>query len=279
MGKLSRVLLRVLAALAVLAAFVALDWYPTVKDLGLLRRQRGDLERKIREYAIMAARFNFPDEAETSLLTQADGELRRALPLVENDDAWMASARAELLKREKGLANLILVFGKAEGFGPGRPGLTAWLRLQGQEIRQSFEAAEPWRRYLWHGVFPMDPAAGERLASRPLGIALEAPLPVLFDFINRVSWGAARLEIVRLRLEPAGESARAWLVCGGSYLVTEPSPWRVKMEHGEGDEELLIDRDSPLLLRKVDPLLAPRVEKKELPAAPPVRGGTAGSPW
>ena len=54
-------LLRVLAVLAVLAAFAVLDWYPTVKELGRLRRERGDLERKIKDYGAMAVRLRlFP---------------------------------------------------------------------------------------------------------------------------------------------------------------------------------------------------------------------------
>jgi len=232
-GKLARASFRMLAVLAVLGAIVVLDWYPTVKELGRLRRLRGDLERKITDYTIMAAKFNFPDQEEISRLTNADAELVRALPLVKNDGAW--------------------------------------LRLQEQEIRQSFKVADPWQRYPWHGILPMDPAAGERLASRPLGIALDAPLPELLDFINRVSWGAARLEIVRLRLELTGRLFHAWLVCRGSYRVLEPSAWLVKEDNREGDEKLLIDPDSPLLWQKADPLFAPTVEKRELPPK--------GSPW
>ncbi|MCJ7525210.1 MAG: hypothetical protein MUP71_08305 [Candidatus Aminicenantes bacterium] len=269
-GKLARFLLRFLAILAVLAAFAVLDWYPTVKELGRLRRERSDLEFRIRDYSAMAGKFEFPDEQENSLLASDRGELLRALPRVEDDDAWLRLAHSDLQGRTKGIANL-MVLGEADAFGPERPGLTAWLKLQENDIRQSFKAVDSWQRYPWHGVFPMNPAAGERLASRPLGIALDAQLPELLDCINRVSWGAARLEIVRLRLELTGRFFRAWLVCRGSYRVLEPSTWLVKEDNGEGDEKLLIDSDSPLLLRKVDPLMVPRVEKKDLP---PV-----GSPW
>ncbi|HEX7503286.1 MAG TPA: hypothetical protein VF451_07670 [Acidobacteriota bacterium] len=266
-----RASLRILAVLAVLAAFVVLDWYPTVKELGRLRRQRGDLERKIKDYSIMSASFIFPGAMERSLFAESDARLFRSLPRVENDAAWLGMARADLQGRAKGAAGPPLVFSEAEAFGRVPPGLAGWLQFQAQELRQSFRETDPGRRYPWLGVFPTDLAVGGRLASRPLGIALEAPLPELLGLVNRISWGAVRLEIVRLRLEPAGGAGRAWLVCRGSYLVPEPSPWLVKMEPGQAGEELLVDRDSPLLLRQVDPLLAPRVEKKELPAA--------GSPW
>jgi hypothetical protein len=264
-------LLRVLAALAVLAAFAALDWYPTVKQLGLLRRQRGDLERNTKDYSSMSAGFIFPGVEERSLFAESDARLSRSLPRVENDSAWLGMARADLLGWAKGIAAPIMVFSDAGAPGPGPSGLTGWLALQAQEIRRSFRETGPGRRYPWHGVFPADLAAGGRLASRPLAVALEAPLPELLDLVNRISWGAVRLEICRLRLEFAGKFVFAWLVCRGDYQVPAPSAWLVKMEQGDAGGELLIDRDSPLLLRQADPLLAPRVEKKELPPE--------GSPW
>lgn len=269
-GKLARSLLRVLAALAALTAVAVLDWYPTVKDLGRLRRERGDLERKIRDYAAIATKFTFPDETEKAVLANAEVELRRALPIVENDGAWMGLARTELLEREKGLANRISVFGGEEASGPGRPELTTWLKLQEQEIRQSLEAVDPWKRYPWRGLFLKDPPAGEWLASRPLCVALDVPPPVLFDFINRVSWGTTRLEIIHLRVEPAEGSARAWMVCRGVYRTDRPHARPVAAAEDEAGA-LLIDRDSPWLLQPVDPLLVPVVDKKELPPA--------GSPW
>jgi hypothetical protein len=278
-GTLARSLLRALAALCVVAAFVVLDWYPTVKNLGRLRRERSDLMRKIRDHGAAAASFKFPDERENSLLVAADAELGRVLPLAESDDRWLGAAQAELLQREKGLANLIQVFSAAEKMEPGAPGLTAWLKLQIEQIRQGFQAADPRQSYPWRGIFPPLPAGGGKLACRPLGIALDARLPKILGFINRVSWSGAHLEIVRLRVEPAGASARAWLVCRGSFRAPESSAWLVATEKGGGEEKLLIDPDSPLLLQRIDPFLAPRVEQRELPPAPSERGDTAGSPW
>jgi len=270
-GKLARALILALAVLAVLAAVAALDWYPTVKQLGILRRQRGDLELKSREYRVMAARFNFPGEAEKAILAHAEAELLRALPIVESENAWLVLAQNELLQREKGLANLVHLFKEAEKIGPGRPGLTAWLNSQAEEIRQGFQAADPWKHYPGSGVFPPMPSGGGKLACRPLGIALDASLPVLLNFINRISWGRTRLEIVRLQVELGLPVSRAWLVCRGSYLAPEPSPWLINLEQGERGIPLLIDSDSPLLWQKADPLFAPAVEKRELPPAK--------SPW
>lgn len=270
-GRMARAALRVLAVLAALAAFAVLDWYPTVKNLGRLRREQSDMERKIRDHGAAAASFEFPDEKENSLLAAADAELLRALPLVENDGAWLGAAQAELLKREKGLAKTIQVFDAAEMLGPGQPGLTGWLGLQGQEIRQGFQAADPRQRYPWRGIFPPMPPGAGKPACRPLGIAINFPLPESLAFINRVSWGGTRLEIVRLRLEPGLPVSRTWLVCRGSFRVPELSAWLVNTGKGGGEEKLLIDPDSPLLLQRIDPTLAPRVEKRELPPE--------GSPW
>jgi len=266
-GKLARSLLRALAALVVLAAFLVLDWYPLVKELGGLRRQRADAERRIKNYEAMASGFAFPDANEDSLLKQSEAQFLQSLPRVESDGVWLAIAQAELLQRERGMANLIQFFSDAEKIGPGPPGLTAWLKTKQANLRQCFRCADPWRHFPWGDLFNEHLDTRQHLASQPLGIALSAPLPGLVDLINRVSWGGMRLEILCLHLELTQWSARAWIVCRGSYRVPEPSAWIIR-KGGKGAGGPLIDPDSPLLLNKVDPLLVPGVEKTELPPPP-----------
>jgi hypothetical protein len=265
-GTLARSLLRALALLCVVAAFVVLDWYPTVKDLGRLRRERSDWERKIKDYGAMAGSLEFPSAEENELLAQMDSQVLQALPRVDSDNAWFGLARAELLEGAKGLADSVMLFRQDEALDSGPPGLRGWLLLQEPGIRQVFRAAEP-----LYGVFPLHLATGWRLASQPLGMALQIPVPELLNLINRISWGVARLEIVHLRLEPAGRIVRAWLVCRGVYQLPGPSARSEEWDSGKDEKELLIDPDSPLLLQRIDPLLAPGVEKRELPPA--------GSPW
>jgi hypothetical protein len=267
--KLARVFLLALLSLAFLAAFAILDWYPTVKELGRLRREQSDLERKIKAHTDMAANFVFPDAGERSLFVQSGARVFQSLPKVEVDAAWLELACSDLQNRAKGIIHL-MVFGEAETLGPGPSGLSGWLKLQEREIHRSLRAADVWMRYPWHGVFLSESAGKGKPSSRPLGIALDAPLSELLDFINHISWGAVRLEIIRLRLEPVGKSSRAWLVCRGDYFCLAPSAWTVLPEAGNGTG-LLVDPDSPLLLQRIDPLLAPGVVKKELPPA--------GSPW
>ncbi len=278
--KPARFLLKVLAAFVVLSAFVVLDWYPTVKGLGRLRHELNELKRKIRNHEAAAAKFTFPNAEEGLILAQSESQLLHALPLVENDGAWLAFARSELLARDKDQSNGITIFSAAEDLTRRQPELSGWLKIQVQDIGRSLKMVDPSRGYPWRGVFFMKPdVVGEQLAFRPLGVALEATLPALLSFINHVSWGEARLEIVFLRLEPIGRFARVWMVCRGSYLLHEPSTWSVKMETGAGSEGLLIDPDSPLLLQSIDPLLVPRIEKRELPPALSERDDSAGSPW
>lgn len=262
--------LHFLASLAVLAAFAVLDWYPTVKDLGRLRRERSDTERKIKDYSIMASSFVFPDAGERSIFAQSAARLLRSLPQAENDAAWLELARSDLRDRAKG-SSILVAFSEAEAFGPGPPGLTGWLRLQERDIGRSFRTADARRRYPWRGLFPPESSSEGQLASRPLGVALEAPLPELLDFVNCISWGAVRLEIIHLRLEAVEPLAFAWLVCRGDYFCPNQSAWVVLSEPGNGDG-LLVDPDSPLLWQNVDPGAAYRVEKIELPPAA-VRGG------
>lgn len=264
-GKSARSLLVVLAALLALASVAILDWYPTLKDLGRLRRERGDLERRIRDYRAAAAAFRFPDASEEARLAACEAELRRALPVAENDDAWRALAMIDM----QALAN--------DARGP---------QARFQEFLTPFHAlcdprSKPWiglrpgsaapERSPWKGAVSGLEPDGYRLASRPIVLEMTAPLPSLLAFVNRSSWGGMRLEIVRLLMETHRPFPRAWLDCRSTYWARAGSPYAVPAGAGGGDAELLVDPDSPLLLQRVDPSFAPVAEKQELPPA--------GSPW
>ena len=280
--KPARVMLGALAALAVLAAFVVLDWYPVVEELGRQRRQRGDLAAKIKNYTVMAAGFVFADAREELLLRRGAKQLRRSLLRVDDDDAWAAIALLEIQARvaADGIAHARVLFApqaQTTEIGPPAPGrpdpLADWL-FPGQavDVGKGFAAAADADGYPWHGILSgLETSGRERPASRALVVALAAPLPALLNFINHVSWGAARLEIVQLRLSPGIPLSRAWLVCRGSFLARKQSAFALNADRGRGREGFLVDPDSPLLLGKVDPFLAPVAGKKELPHQ--------GSPW
>jgi hypothetical protein len=270
--KLACAFLWFLAFLTVLAAFAVLDWYPIVKELSYLRRERGDLERKIKNYVIMASNFVFPDKEEEKHFRNTGGDFSRGLFQVEDDATWSRWWLSWLrwqAKKDK-LAGALLLF-SAGPDGAVSPGVRLsgqgpaadWLAAQLPEIQEGFHEASP-GRFPWKSLFfnPRVPLS-KPLASRPLALVLAAPLPALLNFINHCSW-YMRLEIVRLRLEPGPGLSRAWLVCRSSFLIREPSPWAVKVEPGSAGDDLLIDPDSPLLWQKVDPSIAYRVEKKEL---------------
>lgn len=278
-GKAVRSLLWALASLSVLASVAVLDWYPTLKGLGRLRRERGDLVRRIRDYRSAAAAFRFPDASEEALLAAAETELCRALPQVESDSAWAALALVDFesfVRRDRiPHARPIPI---APGILSGDPGarmagndpLDSWSGARPVEISAAFAMADDPLRFPWRGA-----VAGLKLgcggpASRAAGLAVAASLPALLDLVNHLSWGETRLEIVRLYLEPGGPFSRAWMVFRGVCRAETASPRAVAPSAG-GAGELLVDPDSLLLLRPVDPLLIPVVEKKELPSA--------GSPW
>jgi hypothetical protein len=262
----------ILGSLSVLAALAALDWYPTVKELGRLRRERSDLERKFKDYSITVSHFAFPDEEEKKHFQRSIGDFSRELPRAEDDATWLqwwTSGLRRQAEKDK-LVGALLLFSAAPD-GKIEPGVRLidrapeadWLASQLPGIQKSLLAASP-GRFPWKGLFfnsgiPLS----EPLASRPLAIAIAAPLPALLNFINHCSW-TMRLEIVRLRLEPSRMLSRAWLVCRGSCLIRKSSAWAVKMEPGDLGEGLLVDPDSPLLWQPVDPSIAYRVEKKEL---------------
>jgi len=279
LGKLARVFLRILAMISILAVFIVLDWYPTVKKLGQLRRERSDLERRIKAYRAMAGTFQFPDQAEESLLAGAEAKIRQALPRSENDDSWAAISIFDLESRvrEDGIPQArFLLHWQIKGLElaaaqpAGRDALIHWTGERFGEIQEGFSLVHNRKNSPWQGVLAGWESSPIRPASRPMCAVAMAPLPKMLDFINHLSWGETRLEIVRLYLEPSAPYSRAWLVCRSTCLMRASSirPWETGGNGGEGP---LIDPDSPLLLERIDPFLAPRVEKRDLP--------TEGSPW
>jgi len=265
----------VFCGMGFLLIFVVWDWLPTVKDMNRFRREQRDEMLKIKNMTTLDFNFVFPDAEEKSFFAETNIRLRRSLPQMHDDDAWLAMAMLELQARvrENRMASaLILMTHHAIGaefdvIKPGRPAeLADWVTSQYWEIQESFGIAWDPGRYPWRGIFSGVDFIGEQmLVSRPLMVALAAPLPALLDFINRISWGEARLEIVRLHLEPGMAMSRAWLICRGSYLVRRPSAWRlVPVENTAAGDDLLIDGDSPLLWLPVDPAVAGPTAKKEL---------------
>jgi len=271
----------IFGAMGILLIFIVLDWLPTVKDLNLLRREQRDEILKIKNFAVMASSFVFPDAEEKSFFAQNDDLLRYSLLQVDDNDSWLAMVLLELQAqvRAEGIANARVLFTQqVQGTdigtaGPGQPAeLADWLPLQYQDIQKSFQLAADPGRYPWYGVFSgLESARQQRLASRPLVIALAVPLPSLLNFINRVSWGEARLEIVCLRLELGSALPRAWLICRGNYLVRKPSAWMVKEVSETVGEYLLVDPDSPMLWQPVDPKAVGLASKNELPPMPGTR--------
>jgi len=271
--KLLRFFLRLAALLAVLAAFAILDWYPTVKGLGRLRRDRSDLERKIREYRAMADRFVFSDAREQSLFSQNAAWLRRSLPQVETDADWLDRTLSALVRQVRadrsGHAFFLVSPGPGSdptilAAGEDENGLKSWLAGQRPEMLKHFRQAVNAEQFPWHSVLtgPAE-AVKETLASRPLLVVLRGGGELL-DFINHCSWSDARLEIVHVHLDAKDPVFMVWMICRGQYIVRSPSPWAIANGQRGVHDNLLIDPDSPLLWQKVAAGCCPQVEKKEL---------------
>ncbi|MBN2345695.1 MAG: hypothetical protein JXO51_04830 [Candidatus Aminicenantes bacterium] len=271
---LVRAALRVLAALAVLAAFVLLDWLPTVGELGRLRRQLRDETIRRERFLAMTSGFVMPDAHEKSLFAASGAELRRSLPVMEDDDSWLAAARRQLQERAalRGISTLQVRDAADKAAAGRRPGtavsaaLDDWLSARQEKLSRAWRAAADPGRYPWHGVFAgLDLVRRRRLACRPLLVALAAPLPALLGFIGDLGQGAIPLEIACMVLEPAGTPARAWLICRGHYRVRRSSAWFLEAIENSDANGLPIDRDSPLLWQRVTPQSAYRMNEEKVP--------------
>lgn len=275
LAKLAQALFRWMTILLFLLAFVWLDWLPTVRELGGLRRDQSDLKRKIKEHSAMSERFTFPDAEERALIARSGVELQRALPKVETDAVWLDTVLRALTRQvgEDHVIEALFLTSPDPDSAPGEPAaqngktddLGSWLVEQRREILRNFHSETDHGRFPWRFLFAdLGNLKGQGPASRPLVLALAAPLPALLNFINRISWRESRLEIVRLHLEPGAVLSRAWMILRGDYLVRGPSPW-VMPEVTRNDAGLLVDLDSPILWLKVNLDLAPQIPRNDLP--------------
>ncbi|HSQ35249.1 MAG TPA: hypothetical protein VLQ89_04575 [Candidatus Binatia bacterium] len=275
MGKLARVLFRVVAGLAAVAVFAVFDWYPTVRDLSRLRLERNDLERKTRDDAARASRFAPPDDQEEEAFNRGDAALLHSLPREERVDGWQALVISDLRASasRNGIRSALGVLAfpgtrREDIVERGGASLSDWIRRRPPgAIAEEFSVAADASRFFWRGAFAgLNLSRGQNLARRPLAMVLSAPLPALLNFVNHISWGKTRLEIVRLRLEPGAPDSLAWIVVRGHFLTGAPSAWDLRPDLGQG-EALLVDPDSPLLWQKLDPGFIFREEKRELASA------------
>lgn len=275
--RLTGILAAAIPLLVLAAGLAAWDWYPSLKALGRMRRERSEWERKTREHQLLAARFEFPDAGEEELLNRAEAELLQALPLLEDGEAWPQACLRGVRQRaqEERLAAALFLPGPGEealeaaaADAAALRSLRLWAASQSPAIGRGFALASDPGRFAWGGVLASPGASGWHAGSRQGAVIAAAPLPGLLRFLNRVAWDEARLEIVRLRLEPGRPLSRAWLVCRSSGLQGGARPAQAAPAPGW---ELQVDLESPLLLRRIDPLHAAASGRRELPAP--------GSPW
>lgn len=275
---LTRKFLWLLGSLIVLLVFTGMDWLPTIKALNRLKREQRNEVLKTNNFALMASGFVFPDAEEKQLFARNDARFFRSLPQVEDDAAWLDMALSALAGKVRSDHILQALFLTSPApvmdleFRLTRQGSTdvldEWLAGQRQKIRQLFRSAAHPRQFAWSSVFAGSAYFdNKRLASRPLAIVLAAPLPALLNFINHISWSDARLEIVRLHLEPGAAISRAWIICRGNYLTSKDSVWwAVPGEPEATVGNLLIDPDSSMLWQPVEPGEVGQASKNELPS-------------
>ncbi len=276
-GRLLAALLAALALLALAAGLAAWDWYPSLKALGRLRRERSEWERKIREHQGLSERLDFPDAREEGILNRTEAELLQALPPLEDGGVWRQACLRAVRQRalEEEIAAALFLSGAGEepleaaaADAAVLGSLRHWAASQSPAIGQGFALARDPGRFSWRAVLASPGSSRLHPGSRQGAVIAAAPLPGLLRFINRLAWDESRLEIVRLRLEPGRPLSRAWLVCRSSGLKGGAQPPRAALAPGW---ELQVDLESPLLLRRIDPLHAAASGRRELPAP--------DSPW
>jgi hypothetical protein len=267
----------------VLLAFAGIDWLPALKELNRLKRDERDYSSQTNHLKSLIGSFVFPDETEKLIFSQATVQLFKSLPKVTDDASWLAMTVSDLRERAKldQLDSALLLIQS----GPGQPvaaplnllarapaadDLQLWLAGQRQETDHCLQAFADFQQFPWHAVLG-GPESGRKrqLACRLIGIAVAAKLPALLNFINHCSWLAGRLEIVQLRLGQGETRPLALIFCRGCYRVNVSSDWLIPAAAGGDSGNLLIDADSDLLWKTVDPNAVDPGRKKELP---PVRG-------
>jgi hypothetical protein len=251
-------------------AYSLFYFVPTVEKINHHRRNLKDMKLNIEHFLNQETGISFPDERERAIFKEADEALRRKISEVKSREDFIGlfTRVVDYLKkrgRMDGIFNLGITFDSKA------------LELNAATQLTNKKHLEQLLDFSFAGLASPSPSAPlEGLNHQAVFLRFSGNLRNALNFINHIPWGDDYIRLDNIRVSP-GNVSPYFVVSLNVYFIdfrskdAGPSSQSVEnkeieLKHaGKGEEGLVIDFDSPLLLKRVyeDPI--GKYPMKELP--------------
>jgi len=269
--KKKKLFIRVSGILFMIFFVFAYFWFyfvPTVEKINRHKRELKDMKLKIENFLEMKTEISFPDERERAIFKETDEALRSKIPGVKGKEDFTALfVRVfDYLKkrgRADGIFNLGITFDSRESGLNATPLLTD-KRSPEQLLNSAFLRLAP----------PSSGLLVKDLNHQTILLRFPGNLRNALNFINHIPWSDDYLRMDTITVYP-GKVSPGYLVFLNVYFIdlrpkdalsSTQSPKKEETDTKiPGKEDLAIDFNSPLLLRRVYENPMGKYPKRELP--------------
>ncbi len=249
-------------------AYFLFYFVPTVEKINRHKRELKDMKLKIENFLEMKTEISFSDERERTIFKETDVALRSKIPEVKNKEDFIAlfSRVFDYLKkrgRADGIFNLGMTFDSRESELNATPLLTDKRSLE-QLLNSAFVRLAP-------------PSSGlllKDLNLQTIFLRFSGNLRSALNFINHIPWGDDYLRMDNITVY-SGKVSPGYLVFLNVYFVDQrPQDAASSVQSSKKEEtntkdtkkeDLAIDFNSPLLLRRVYENPMGKYPRRELP--------------
>jgi hypothetical protein len=243
---------------------------PTVEKINRHKRELKDMKLKIENFLNMETEISFPDERERATFKEADEAIRSKIPGVKSKENFIAlfTRVFDYLKkrgRMDGVFNLGIAFDSRELELNGTTPLTDRKSLDRLLDFSFAKLASPSPSALFKG-----------LNHQGVFLRFSGNLGDALNFINHIPWGDDYLRLDNIKVSP-GKVSPYYLVFLNVYFIDLRSIDAVPSVHStgrketgpkhveKGEEGLLIDFNSPLLLKRIYENPMGKYPRRDLP--------------
>jgi hypothetical protein len=276
---------KIVAAVVLIMVVVVYFFFyfiPSLEAINRYKRQVKDMKLKIADFKKASSSFSFPDQRERHYFLRLERELTAKIPEVANRDDFIRlftgiSAYIRELAQRDGIYNLVIEPGSMElKFDPGtlftdKQVLDDLLRIAAPRLNRIPTLGSPHR-----GMDNDLSALVKGIQYHTVALIFTGELKNAVNFINHLSWGPYYLVEDKI-LVNAGDKFPYYIVFLKTYYIgaenagLKPTPvpgsaaGAASSQEEAGQQGLIVDDHSWMLLRRIPTYLLKKYPKKELP--------------
>jgi hypothetical protein len=260
---LGRGVLKALGLLLFIVVFSILVFFPIIKDINRLKREKKDLELKILDFQQAAYLFSLPDDRERSLFRAEDRAVRRAALSVQTE----ADLQILLERADRYIQNLARLRGIRE---------PEYFIIPPDGTSRGYDRPTELQEFIAAYLKEKPPQPGEEhdedsffiprgLNSCRLLLFWTAEMSKALPFLNRLTWGNEYLALDKIVVSEGRHSPLFAAALRLYFFDKRRQPPSSMREAGPKEStNPYIDYHSPMLLERVYRHLPQRFGKKEL---------------